>query len=160
MTPFPVRALPRVAMALALWLVCGCTDKGDPVEPRGEPRPVSYDADIQPIFDATCAFEGCHGNFPSAALDLRAGVSHAQLVGVISVGYAPAVRVVPGDPAASVLYHKVAATGQFGGQMPVGGSLAAAQIESIRRWISGGATAYYADDQPPPSRLCAQTQKR
>ena len=100
---------------------------------------VDFDADIQPIFNDNCT--GCHGN--SAGLSLAAGASYDNLVDVLSTNYAEAFRVVSGDPAASVLYNKVANTGVHGGIMPQGGNLTAGQIDLISTWITelGGATS-------------------
>ena len=93
---------------------------------------VDYEADIQPILTANCT--GCHGN--SAGLSLAAGSSYANLVDVVSTNYAPAMRVVSGDPSTSVLYNKVANTGVNGGIMPQGGELTAAQVALISTWIT------------------------
>ncbi len=93
---------------------------------------VDYDADIQPIWNASCA--GCHGN--SGGLDLAAGSSYDNLVDVVSSNYAPALLVESGNPSSSVLYNKVANTGVHGGVMPQGGSLTPAQIALISTWIT------------------------
>lgn len=99
---------------------------------------LSFAADIQPIFTANCV--RCHNDrTTNGGLDLRAGVSHGNLVNRVSNGYAPSLRVVPGDPDNSVLHGKVANTGQFGQQMPPTGSLAPELIQSIRAWILEGA---------------------
>ncbi|HEX5131177.1 MAG TPA: choice-of-anchor D domain-containing protein [Candidatus Krumholzibacteria bacterium] len=104
------------------------------------PATVSFAADIKPIFLNRC--EVCHNRFGQAGLDLRSSFSHASLVGVTSSGYAPALRVKPGNPDLSVLYHKVAGDGQFGQRMPpVGQGVAVppAELEKIRIWITEGA---------------------
>ncbi|MEA3285851.1 MAG: FlgD immunoglobulin-like domain containing protein [Candidatus Marinimicrobia bacterium] len=93
---------------------------------------VDFDTQIQPIFNASCT--GCHGN--SAGLDLATGQSYDNLVDVVSTNYAPALRVVSGDPTLSVLYNKVAGNGTNGQQMPVGGSLTPDQIALIGTWIT------------------------
>ena len=102
------------------------------------PTPVSYETQIQPIFDAECV--RCHGDGGTAGLDLRPGVSHGNLVDVASQNYAPALLVDEGSPSTSVLHEKVADTAQFGGVMPPGGAnLSSDDIELIRRWIEEGA---------------------
>ncbi len=93
---------------------------------------VDFDAEIQPIFTASCV--GCHGN--SGGLSLASGSAEANLVDVVSTNYAPALRVASGDPAASVLYNKVAGTGVHGQIMPVGGTLTTEQIALISDWIT------------------------
>lgn len=100
----------------------------------------SYAAQIQPIFTSSCAVAGCHeGAFPTGGLVLTSGTSYGNLVNVVSSGYAPAVRVVPADTSASVLFHKVKGTGVYGPQMPAFGSLTAAEIRLIILWIAAGA---------------------
>jgi len=93
---------------------------------------VDFDSEIQPIFTNSCV--SCHGN--SGALSLAVGSSYNNLVDVVSNNYSPAVRVVPGDPSASVLYNKVAGTGVNGQRMPRGGQLTEAQITLISNWIT------------------------
>ena len=95
---------------------------------------VDYDADVQPLFDTHCVF--CHGSSqPAAGLDLSAGQSYENLVDAASANYAPALRVAPGDPDESVLWNKLADTGEFGGVMPQGGQIPQDRIEVITTWI-------------------------
>lgn len=119
-----------------LVLLGGCSDEGeDPVNPgNGGDDPVSFAAQIQPIFDANCV--GCHGQGGNAGLDLRSGVSRANLVSVDAQASA-GQRVVPGDARSSVLYLRL--TGDGLGTMPPGGSLDATTLELVRRWIDEGA---------------------
>ena len=99
---------------------------------------VSFAAQVQPIFSASCGNEiGCHGNsFPDCGLNLTNGLSHAQLVG-IAAQCSQGLRVVPEEPVNSVLYNRVLGSGLF--RMPPGGSLTSQQIELIRTWIEEGA---------------------
>ncbi len=127
---------------LGVVLLPGCSDLGEPLRPARPPAPpavtVSFAADIQPILTSNCI--GCHGSVaPTANLDLSAGASRANLVNVVSSGYAPALRVAPADTSASVLFHKVFGTGSYGAQMPFGGSLPQVERERIRAWILEGA---------------------
>jgi hypothetical protein len=104
------------------------------------PVTISYLADVQPIFISRCVV--CHDRFGQAGLDLRTNFSYPALVGMVSTGYAPALRVLAGDPTNSVLYGKVAATGQFGDSMPPPGggpAVPLADREKIRTWILEGA---------------------
>ncbi len=109
-------------------------DKG-PVDDTQQPENVSFANDVQPIFNQNCTTQ-CHPN--SGNLDLTAGNSYNQLVNVNASGYA-AKRVVPGDPDNSVLYKKIDGSGVYGSTMPLGGSLSAAQINTIKQWIVEGA---------------------
>jgi mono/diheme cytochrome c family protein len=120
----------------ALLLGAGCSDDGDdPTNPGdGGADPVSFAADVQPIFDNNCV--GCHGDGGAAGLDLRQGVSHANLVGVAAQA-SSGDRVVSGDAANSVLYKRLIGDGV--GLMPPGSSLGTSTIELVERWIDEGA---------------------
>ena len=103
---------------------------------------VSFAADIQPIFDQSCALAGCHSAATaSAGLVLAAGSAFDNLVGTPSSQQPATSRVASGDPDNSYLAHKIEGTaGISGGRMPLNRSpLSAAQIASIRTWITEGA---------------------
>jgi mono/diheme cytochrome c family protein len=134
-----MRFVPQAAFAFLILASFGCSDRGDPVAPDGgdpEPTPsVSYQDDVQPIWITNCA--SCHG--ANGGLTLAGAGSRANLVGVVSASYAPAVRVVPDDPAASVLYQKLVGNPEFGDRMPLGGALSSADLTTVRTWIEEGA---------------------
>lgn len=84
-----------LAVAGAIWL--GRTVAGPD---RASRRTVSYQSDIQPIFDAKCL--SCHpAAFPS--LDLRQGRSYRQLVRAGATLRPAFERVIPGRPDLSYL---------------------------------------------------------
>jgi len=95
----------------------------------GADRTVSFATDIQPIFQRTCW--NCHGpkaqlsklNLGSRDLAIRGGDRGASLV--------------PGSAEKSRLFRMVA--GLEKPSMPLGGTLSAGEIESIRLWIDRGA---------------------
>ena len=124
-----------VLMGLA---ACSDDDDNDGTMDPG-PTPVSFTTQIQPIFDSSCI--QCHGDTAFGGLDLRADSSHGNLVGVESNGYAPALLVSPGNPAASVLYGKITDSGRFGSVMPPppNDALSTEQIAVIELWIEEGA---------------------
>ena len=127
------------ALILAVLLtVTGCSDSGDPTgAPPAITPTVAYAVDVQPIWDTHCT--SCHGSVPSAGMDLRAAAGTAMLVNVAATGH-PGVRVVPGNPAASVLFGKLQGDPALGDRMPLGGaSLSAGELETVRLWIAGGA---------------------
>ena len=74
-------------------------------------------------------------------LDLTSGAAYAALVGTASRNKPGAVRVVPGDPEASYLIHKLEGRSTIAGvRMPFGGPyLTQGQIDVIKRWIELGA---------------------
>jgi hypothetical protein len=94
----------------------------------------------QEIFTPTCAQASCHsGAAPKAGLDLTVGNSYFSLVNVDSTLDIGHKRVVPNDPAASVLFQAVQGTAPFP-QQPSGASpLPRADIEAIAAWILAGA---------------------
>jgi len=124
--------------ALVILAVAGCSDQGaDPTDPGGgAPPPVSFAANIQPIFDNNCA--GCHGAGGNGGLDLRPGESYANLVGTAAGGH-PGLRVTAGDPDASVLYLKLTGAAGVGSVMPPAGSLGSGVTDVVWAWISEGA---------------------
>ncbi len=133
-----MRGAGAVFLALVLTAIfSGCSDHGDPtgaiIPPAGN-DPVSFAADIQPIFDTHCV--GCHGDGGNAGLDLRNGLSYANLVGV-AANNAGGVLVVAGDAATSVLQQRLA--GSLGGSMPPGTPLQASAQDLVAEWINDGA---------------------
>ena len=95
------------------------------------------------IFDPGCA--SCHtdvGRNPAAGLNLKAGSSFAQLVGVASLQNPGAVRVIAGNANTSYLVQKLeGSAGIVGLRMPRNGPpfLTDAQVKFIRDWITAGA---------------------
>jgi hypothetical protein len=104
---------------------------------------ITYDDDIQPIWDTLCG-AGCHmGGTTSGNLDLSPGHSYADIVNVASKQAVGLDRVEPGDHLASYLCRKLEGTqvkvGGSGVQMPMGGSLPSGDMEIIETWINAGA---------------------
>ncbi|MBK9074597.1 MAG: hypothetical protein IPL77_06365 [Flavobacteriales bacterium] len=122
----------------------GCTkDEG----PLYIPEPVTLDpgipmdtvffaTEVMPVFQQHCWV--CHP--PMGEMDLSTGVAYANLVNVPALGYAPALRIVPGDPMASVLWHKISQSTTYGLNMPPNGTfLTNEELQTIRDWIEQGA---------------------
>lgn len=99
--------------------------------------------DIQAnVFNATCATSGCHsGAGAPLGLDLGAGLSHANLVGVVSSEVPALARVAPGDASNSYLIRKLeGGPGIVGARMPNGlPPLPDATIARIKAWVNAGA---------------------
>jgi hypothetical protein len=99
--------------------------------------------DIQAdVFTPTCATGGCHDDVTRAGT-LRlttAEDSYDELVDVVST-CASRIRVVPGDPDASYLLHKLGdGPAPCGTVMPINApALSAAELQDIRDWIAAGA---------------------
>lgn len=113
-------------------------------EPTTGPAEVSY-ADIQAIWTMRCTSQ-CHepggGGQIQTGLDLTAGVSYAQTVGVASIGAPALSRIAAGSVDDSYLWHKLKNTqldvNGTGFQMPAGG-LPEADLAKIQAWIEAGA---------------------
>jgi len=115
---------------------------GKPDATAADAATVTLSGAVQPIFTAKCASSTCHGgSAPQAGLHLAAGSAHASLVGVASAQCASLKRVEPGKPAQSYLMQKLEGAGSCFTQqkMPVGGSLGAAELDTVRTWITAGA---------------------
>lgn len=107
---------------------------------------VSLANDLQPMFNASCAANACHGGaMPREGLDLRsASSSYATLVGVFATtaGCASRLRVEPGSPSTSYVVNKLTGVDLCGGsQMPGGAEppWTSAQLDLVRAWIANGA---------------------
>ena len=126
----------HIVLPVVALLVWGCSDDGTTLTDPETPPTVTYSSDIQPLFTSRCV--GCHGLNGSGDLDLRADLSYANLVNVVSPTYT-AVRVIPLDPDNSVLFDKISGGTTFGSRMPPGGVLSADDVAMVRTWISEGA---------------------
>lgn len=129
------------ALAISIILVIGGCSNGEDTVPTGDggggthPDTVFY-SDVQPIFGSptnagNCALSSCHdATAPEQNLNMTtyAGIMAGSINGPV---------VIPDSSARSELYKRI--TGVSTPQMPVGGSLSAAQIELIQKWIDDGA---------------------
>jgi len=108
----------------------------------GRPATVSYSQDIQPIWNRSCGTATCHtGSRPAAGLSLGEN-SYRNLVNVASVNAICRgnIRIVPFDPATSLLYRKVSRDRTVcGNPMPSRSTLPAPDQTLIRTWIEEGA---------------------
>jgi len=112
-----------------------CSKDTGPIEDNNTAQQnVSFANDVQPVFTQNCT--SCHPN--SGNLDLSTGNSYNALVNVNASGYTGKL-VIPGDADNSILYKKIDNSGAFGSNMPLGSSLSASQINTIKQWILEGA---------------------
>jgi hypothetical protein len=144
-------------------LVTACGPSGEP-GPDAPPSAACLEATMyqdltnieDKIFRLSCIFSGCHNGAATDAgrLDLRAGMSHAELVGVPSEVDLGKTLVIAGDPGSSYLLLMMGhiAPGDFDpptaappgsvGLMPQGTGgvlLCPEKREAIERWIMAGA---------------------
>ena len=99
------------------------------VGPGGNSGGVSFARHVQPIFDAKCV--ACHP-VSYEYLDLRAGRSYRDLVGVVSPLAPALMRVLPGRPELSFLLTHVPDPSREN-------LLTRSEKQLIARWIGEGA---------------------
>ena len=146
-----LRALVPAAILLAASLAgAACDEKlSDVAGPTPNLTP-TFSSIQQEIFNTTDssgrpACIGCHtdnGRTPAGGLGLLEGRSYQALVSQPSRFKTGAVLVVPGDPDASYLVHKLEGAADIAGsRMPrgTGPFLTSGQMQIIRRWIELGA---------------------
>ncbi len=96
--------------------------------PTPTPGPVSFTADVMPIFEAKCGV--CHGNL--------GGWDAATYETVMTSGNNAPV-VISGDPENSLLAQKLIGTHEEGAIMPPAGKLSDDEIQIVLDWIAEGA---------------------
>ncbi len=96
-----------------------------PEDSGSVPDEVSYQQDVQPIWNAACT--ECHGNIPP---NLEDGVSWSNL---INGGY-----VIEFESENSILYHSLLGINGVS-LMPPSGKLPDSQINIVKKWIDDGA---------------------
>ncbi len=119
--------------AVMLGGLSGCDNK-ETVVPINSVAPgdtVVY-ANVQPIFAARCALDGCHGTSPQLGLRLD---SYAAII----AGSDHGPVVVAGDTAQSELYIRITYPDPLVIMpKPPNAPLSQAEIDLIRRWIEDG----------------------
>ncbi len=136
---------------VAALTVSACGGGGSPTGPgdggnggNGNTRVIkaapSFANDIQEIFNRRgCTASSCHGSAQSAGLNLRAGSSYANLVGVDATSESK-VRVIPGNADQSYLVIKLEGRQSVGARMPLGGAaLDNIDLANIKNWINQNA---------------------
>ena len=97
----------------------------------------TFTAVQQEVLTPTCAISGCHNG--SESPNLSAGVAFNNIVDVQSSQGLDYIE--PGNPDNSYLVKKLEGTGIAGLRMPRGATaLSAAAIDSIRAWVTDGAS--------------------
>ena len=111
--------------------------------PSAEPTngPVTWSRHIQPLFRAKCA--QCHLDGAARAQGGFYRLDTPTLARVPGQSGGAMPLIVPGDPDASLLYHKVKDRNPpIGVQMPQAlPPMEPAAVELVRRWIEEGATS-------------------
>ena len=123
-------------LALSGWLLQQSAFAGDEgsVPRAGDGKSVDFARDVRPIFQRHCV--SCHGG-----VRRKGGLSLLTRADATAAAKSGRQAVVPGDVAGSELVRRVTSHDPDE-RMPAGGAepLAAGEIETLRRWIEGGAT--------------------
>jgi hypothetical protein len=144
----------RITLLVIAFVLTGCAGSGPgggggtkkpsckpQVDPAAAPK---YAANIQPIYNVSCALAGCHlGPLPAQFLDLSAGKSYHNTVGVRSTEQRDLQLVKPNDPENSYLFKKIRGDpgvtimpqGCPGAPLRGALCLTADQIDAVRTWI-------------------------
>lgn len=113
---------------------------------------VSFNGNIQPIFNRSCATSSqCHGPNGAQNLDLTAGHSIGNTVGKKSTQQPRKLLIKAGSPADSYLFQKIIGSPGISGILmpqgcpgnPIGGAICLTSEDSsaIEEWITQCATA-------------------
>lgn len=130
---------PRVVLLSFLCLATSLPKLSAQVQPK-----LDFARDVRPLLQQNCV--SCHGpNEQNGGLRLDRKSSALKV---------SARRIVPGNSANSVLYHRVL-NNEFGQQMPPTGELRANDVAILKQWIDEGAEWPDAlsneAELPPPS---------
>lgn len=129
----------RWSFLLALSFMVGCDSDETIVDPAG-PSLVEVQ---ESVFDASCAFTGCHaGDDPAGELSLERGVAYQNTVDVPSAQVPSLLRVEPGNADDSYLFIKITGDDRIAEntfRMPIGGELTDDQIQLVEDWVDAGA---------------------
>jgi hypothetical protein len=127
-------------------LTVGCGGGGDDGSGgiQSTPNPVTLQQVQSAVFTQSCALSDCHrGASAPFGLDLTAGQTLGNVVGVASAERPDFDRVEPRNPTDSYVYMKVTGDSRIGGDpMPpqnLAPPLTAQQLELLRQWIEQGA---------------------
>lgn len=93
------------------------------------------EAEVGAIWVRSCTDGVCHDSQAAGGLDLSGADWPAQLVGQPSSLCDGEIRIIPADPASSLLYQKLVGSTACGVPMPVGDSLSPSEIGCVVDWI-------------------------
>ena len=153
----------RLWFLLVTIAACGDSSNDGTSEPRvcvahNAPEPAalstpaaSFETDVAPVLEKSCAFSSCHGSRGPANRGIFLGAKTAEDRQAVKDALRSVSRaaptlpyVTPGDPDKSFLMHKLDGTqlsvGGTGVQMPYFATpLSQADRDGIRAWINSGA---------------------
>ena len=128
----------RAALPLLIASLLAPAALGGEAEPNEPDATVSYARDVLPVIRAKC--QGCHQPAKS-----QGGYLMTDAAALLAGGESGEAAVVPGDPDASYLWHRVEPDDSGVAEMPPSGpQLTDDERDLLRRWIEQGA----ADDSP------------
>jgi len=132
----------RFVIITAAILLAGCnkTITSPEISNQHIDTTVSFKNDVQPIFNTSCAKDGCHAGSQNNGMDLTEGNSYSQIVNVPSYDASGYMLVMPFNADSSAIYLKIIDSPIAGLGMPYGEApLSNSNIKTIRSWIDQGA---------------------
>ena len=120
-----LKIIVSAAVALLLIATIGCYK--DVYYPDFDPNtPISFSADLQPVFSKSCANSGCHDDVPAhkPALTADKAYNAIKFGGFIDLNV----------PENSIIYKVVKS-----GEMPPTGALKSTDVQKVLYWIKNGA---------------------
>ena len=133
-----VHNLVRIVLvsALVAGLATACVNESDSNPTDGGSAVTSFDREILPIFNNSCAGSGCHIGERTNGVRLDSYQNVTESRGALY----GALIVDPGNAAGSPLVDKIDGGGQLGSRMPLGrAALSQGEITAISDWINRGA---------------------
>lgn len=111
------------------------------IKMKENPITVSFNEDIQPVFNQSCAVTGCHaGGAPAGNLNLSSGAAYGNIVFQASSQRPSLNLITPLNVEESYLIRKLKGDGIAGGQMPyLRDPLAIEIITLFENWVLKGA---------------------
>ena len=124
-----MKKLFQFLMMVSISLMLLSCDYDQLPEESNLPVNVSFQTDIQPIFDQNCI--SCHNG--TIELDFRTGNSYNALMSL------PEESIIPGDADDSELIEMLKQNGDTDNPMPPSGPMPIAKINLFISWINEGA---------------------
>lgn len=126
--------------AILIFILISCNSDYDyGTQPDNQPTEPTFTSINKTVFQASCAFTGCHASdTKKAGLNLSSSAAYTNLVNVLSSENPTLKRVDPGNSTNSYILKKLKGEGTT--RMPLNRQpLSQEKIDAIIKWIDDGA---------------------